>query len=333
MPPPAHPVQRKLFVIGSFVEAHCWFVDQLPGNDESQHASAYVRECAGKGLAVALGAHRLGADVDVLIAAGNDAAGDALVALLQREGMGTAHVHRLGLRSSQGCGLFSAQGESTVTVFPGANLLLGVRELQLAAPALRHAAVVYAQLEAPLPTVRAGLEVGRAQGAITVLNPSPWPADARSDRPAHGREDWAALLAASQVLVLNRAEAAAWLRELDGQAEADPGALSSSALTAIWAQWPSGQWLVITLADQGCVAYGQGGAHHREPGHALACSQPIGAGDAFSAGLCAALADGMPMPQALRAANACGALAASREGILGALPFKAEAQSLLATAG
>ena len=38
-------VRSKLFVIGSFVEAHCWLVARAPSNDESQHATAYVREC------------------------------------------------------------------------------------------------------------------------------------------------------------------------------------------------------------------------------------------------------------------------------------------------
>ena len=317
----------RLFVVGSFVEAHCWFVAQRPGNDESQHANTYVRECAGKGLAVALGAHRLGATVDLLVAAGHDAAGDALLDLLQREGLGTAHVHRLGTHSGQGCGLISAQGETSVTVFAGANALLTEQELRPAMADLRQAAVVYAQLEAPLPTARAALQAGLAAGAVTVLNPSPWPALGHAARPA----EWAASLAATRVLVLNRTEALAWLGEL-GQDVAghDLGAISAPALAAIWREWAGGEWLVITLGAQGCVAYGQDGAMHRVPGNALACSQPVGAGDAFSAGLCAALVAGAPMGLALRTANACGALAASREGILTALPFQHEVQALLA---
>ena len=64
--PGTPPTPPRLFVVGSFVEAHCWTVATRPRPDESQLAHGYVRECAGKGLAVAVGAHRLGAAVDLL---------------------------------------------------------------------------------------------------------------------------------------------------------------------------------------------------------------------------------------------------------------------------
>ena len=239
---------------------------------------------------MALGAHRLGAAVDLLIASGKDSAGDALLLLLQREGMDATHVHRLGAHSGQGCGLISAQGDSSVTVFAGANALLSERELQPAIADVRQAAVVYAQLEAPLPTVRAALQLGRAAGAVTVLNASPWPVETQAARPA----EWSAALAATCVLVVNRTEAVVWLGEMgEGLADVDLTAISESELTAIWREWPKGEWLVITLGAQGCVAYGRDGSVHRVPGHALVCTQPVGAGDAFSAGLCAALASGV----------------------------------------
>ena len=323
MVPPSGTAQRRLFVIGSFVEAHCWFVAHAPGADESQHAIKYERECAGKGLAVALGAHRLGAAVDLLVAAGTDAAGDALIDLLRREGLSAAHVRRLGAQSGQGCGLISACGEPAVSVFAGANALLGARDLNEAQVALRHAAVVYAQLEAPIGTVRVALERAHAAGAQTVLNPSPWPAHA--DMQADG----SALLRATRVLVVNRAEATNALNVLGGGPPASAlDELQDDELESIWHRWPAGRWLIITLGAHGCVAYGSSGAAHRLPGHAVTARQPIGAGDAFSAGLCAALAQGRTMDHALRAANACGALAASRKGILDALPWRDEVRSL-----
>jgi ribokinase len=306
--------RRRLFVIGSFVEAHCWFVPHRPGSDESQQASAYVRECAGKGLAVALGAHRLGAAVDLLLAVGHDAAGDALLQLLAQERLGAAYVHRLGPHSGQGCGLIDAQGDPAIAVYPGANALLGERELLHARPCVEHAAVAYAQLEVPPPLAAQALRQTRAAGAVTVLNPSPWP----------GGVACAGLLDAASILVVNRGEAQCLLRSF-GLAGAPDAAPPSS----LWRQWPGGQWLVITLGAQGCVAHARGGALLRLPGYLVRAEQPVGAGDAFSAGLCAALAHGQPMAQALTMANACGALAASRGGILSTLPCMAEVQTLL----
>lgn len=324
MPTPTAIASNRLFVVGSFVEAHCWFVTDVGSADESRHAMAYVREHGGKGLAVALGARRLGAAVDLLIAAGEDAAGDALLALLQREALSSAHTHRLGPHSGQGCGMVGPHGETTVTVFAGANALLGVRELALADRALAQAAVVYAQLETSVALAVQAFQRARALGALTVLNASPWPATPARQVAA----EWGALQAAAQVLVLNRNEAAGALAAIPILGALD--ALTSAALRAFWHMWSAAQWLVITLGAQGCVAYGADGAVWRLPGHAVTERQPIGAGDAFSAGLCAGLAEGWPMPQALAWANACGALAASRDGILHSLPYRDEVHALLA---
>ena len=324
--------RHGLWVLGSYIEAHCWFVARRPQSDESQQASSYVRECAGKGLAVALGAHRLGAPVDLLMAVGHDAAGDAAQHLLQQEGLATDHVHRLGAYSGQGCGLVGAQDGSSVTIYPGANALLGAAQLQQATACIQRAAVAYAQCEVPLPLVAQALEMALAAGATTVFNPSPWPeAGLRAGAGARA-------LAAAQVLVVNAHEAerllasvAGWTAPVGG-AEPLLQALPPSVLQTLWQCWP-GHWLVITLGAKGCVAYGReqaDGPLGRLPAHAVVVRQPIGAGDAFSAGLCTALVQGADMAQAIALGNACGALAASQEGILPALSQRAALAGLLA---
>jgi 5-dehydro-2-deoxygluconokinase len=56
----------------------------------------------------------------------------------------------------------------------------------------------------------------------------------------------------------------------------------------------------------------------------------LGAGDAFGGALCAGLLAGDPLPQVLRAANAAGALVASRLACADAMPTRAEIDALLA---
>lgn len=312
-------IEGRLFVIASFIEAHCWFVPRSPGADESLQAHAYLSECAGKGLAVALGSHRLGAEVGMLLGIGHDAAGDELLKLLAREGLDAAHVHRLGAHSGKGCGLVDAQGCAAIAIHAGANALLGEPQLKACAAQLCRAAVVYAQLEAPLSLVAQALRAARAAGAITVLNPSPW----------HEEDALGAALDAASVAIVNRSEAPPLLGRLAGaRGDLALGGLPQPVLAALWRRWP-GQWLVITLGGQGCAAYSRDGRALRLPAHRLQAVQPIGAGDAFSAGLCTALAGGLDMAEALRRANACGGLAASRPGILQALPSAADLAALL----
>lgn len=54
-----------------------------------------------------------------------------------------------------------------------------------------------------------------------------------------------------------------------------------------------------------------------------------GTGDAFTAGLAAALAEGRPLREGLRRTAACGALVASRPGVFDALPTRAALERFL----
>lgn len=56
---------------------------------------------------------------------------------------------------------------------------------------------------------------------------------------------------------------------------------------------------------------------------------PAGAGDAFTAGLVWATLSGRSLPDAVRWANACGALAATRLGTLVAMPTRVQVQTFL----
>ena len=53
-----------------------------------------------------------------------------------------------------------------------------------------------------------------------------------------------------------------------------------------------------------------------------------GAGDAFTAGLTLALAEGMPLPEAVHFANAAGAVAVTRFGTMEAMPTRTEVEAL-----
>jgi ribokinase len=54
------------------------------------------------------------------------------------------------------------------------------------------------------------------------------------------------------------------------------------------------------------------------------------AGDAFAGALAVALAESKPLAQAVRFANAAGALACTKPGAIAAMPTRPEVESLLA---
>ena len=306
------PATRRVLVLGSFVQAHWWTVSCLPAAGESRMASSLASELGGKGLNVAIGLRRLGAHVVLVLGVGRDPAADALRALLDQEGLSTAHVHTLSERSGFGAGWVDAAGENSIVVFPGANLVLGPREVALAAEDFESAALVYGQLEIPQATVLAAFTQARQRGARTVLNPS----------PVHALDG--ALLEATDVLVLNWTEACQLL--MGGGDEARPSTLEEcAALLHPWVNTFAQQWpgdLVVTLGSVGAIGFAERGqvSHVATASAVVQGGDSAGAGDGFSAGLCWALAQRQPLHEALRLANACGAAVASGTGVLAHLP-------------
>lgn len=306
----------RIFVLGSYVKAHCLGVEQLPVLGQSVHAQTLWVEHGGKGLNLAVGMHRLGAQVDLLLAVGADASG--LLHYLNDEGLATQWLVRAGEASGFGVGFVAAGGENFLAVYPGANALLDAGHVMQASAALAAADLVCAQFEIPDAPILAAFRLAHEQGINTLLNPSPW------------RVPDAELLALTDILIVNEAEAAMWL------GLTDPAALSPADWVAGlpgWAKQRStwqGELLVVTLAGRGCVAWYYDSVVY-QPAYSVAAIDATGAGDAFSAGLAVALAQRQRISEALRLANACGAWVASKQGVLPILPTTAEITAFIAS--
>ena len=81
--------------------------------------------------------------------------------------------------------------------------------------------------------------------------------------------------------------------------------------------------VIITLGAQGVVWSGRGGEGHIEA-HDVEVVDTTAAGDAFCGALAVRLASGHALEEALRFANAAGALAATKEGAQPSLPSERE---------
>jgi len=306
----------QVFVAANFLQVTCARVPRLPRPGEIVLASSTHSEAGGKGLNVALGCRRLGAEVGALVGIGRDAQGDGLVALLRSHGIPDTHVHRLAETSGMGMGFIGHDGQNCGAVFAGPNLLLDAAHAELAQADIAASDWVYGQFETALPAVQRCFELAQAAGVPTVLNPSPW--QAIPD----------ALLALTQVLLVNEVEAA---QLLGTPSPADDGLAAlahhmHAAVEALWSRWP-GRLLVMTAGHRGCIAFTPGQAPWLCPAHAVDAIDTLGAGDAFASGLIVGLGrgwrdDGAVLASALRQATACGALMASSAGVLDALPSR-----------
>lgn len=307
----------SILVLGSYVQAHCLSVAHLPAPGESLTAEGLLSEHGGKGFNVGVGLHRLGAEVSLLLPLGRDAAADAAKHCLTAEGMSSDWFLPLGDRSGFGVGFIGPGGENFLAVYPGANALLNAGHVGQAMAALPALSLVYAQFEIPDPPIRAAFEIARRRGGVkTLLNPSPW------RTPDHQ------ILALTDMLVLNETEAAN-LFNLNTDRIEPAHCLAHLATWATQIGW-SGELLIVTLGDRGCVALSAAGVFHQAAWPVLALDT-TGAGDAFSAGLAKSWLDTDCVEEALRKASACGAWVAARNGVLRSLPTGSEIDRFIAT--
>jgi sugar/nucleoside kinase (ribokinase family) len=112
------------------------------------------------------------------------------------------------------------------------------------------------------------------------------------DWPEPTRREVLELLPHVDVFLPNEAEARA------ASGESDSHERAARALQAV-----SGGWVVVKLGSRGCFAAGPDGVELSVPAPAVQIADTTGAGDAFNAGLIAALAAGHDWPAALQAAT------------------------------
>ena len=122
----------RAFVLGNHMNANFLYVDRLPLAGESLAATRIFQEHGGKGLNLAVGLHRLGVTVDLLMVVGADEAGAAVKRRLDEEGMDTTRVLTLGPNSGYGVGFIAPDGRNFLAIHLGANALLTAEHIDQA---------------------------------------------------------------------------------------------------------------------------------------------------------------------------------------------------------
>jgi ribokinase len=202
----------RVVVVGSVNLDLVARVARLPAGGDTVRATSYRRVPGGKGANQALAARRLGADVALVAAVGEDDAAAEALALLATDGVDLGRLRRVP-DAPTGVALITVDdtGENTIVVVPGANARLTVDRSDLAG-----ADAVLCQLEVPVEAVAAAA-AGAPPGALFCLNPAP-----AGPVPA-------AVLNRADLVVANRAEHA----EVDGLDRARLVAVTAGAEGAV----------------------------------------------------------------------------------------------------
>ncbi|HEX2918289.1 MAG TPA: ribokinase [Edaphobacter sp.] len=304
---------RRIVVLGSYVADLAFHVNVLPAWGETRMGSSFSVGPGGKGSNQAVAAARAGGDVCFITKLGQDTFGDMARELYREEGIDTSFI--ANSRNPTGAAaiiLDEKHGENAIIIVPGACFEITTEEVDLAREAITSSSIFVAQLELPTTVVDHGLQLARANGMTTILNPAPALSLPDSVYPL------------CDYLTPNESEAEA----LTGVAVEDLRGAERAAEILLARGVRN---VALTLGENGVLLMSREMTAHVPAIRAGAVVETTGAGDAFNGGLAVALAEGKDFREAARFACAVAGISVTRKGTAPSMPRREEVEALLAS--
>ncbi|WP_201313251.1 ribokinase [Dyella sp. EPa41] len=290
-------------VVGSINMDLVTLAPRFPEPGETILGDRFLTVHGGKGANQAVAAARLGAEVTLVGAVGDDAFGEQLREGLAHENVRLDHVASIANCSSGTASITVAEGDNHIVVVPGANARVTPAQIERAQAALASADAILVQMEIPLESVEATLRLGQRVGKPVILNPAP-----AQPLPL----EWLKL---ARYLTPNQHELAILL-----------AADASEDFRSLMDRSPAP--LVLTRGSDGAW-FRENGEPLHQSGFKVDVVDTTGAGDTFNAALAVFLHEGLAV--AVRKACAAAALSVTRLGAQGGMPTRAELEAFLAT--
>lgn len=301
----------RILVVGSINMDLVVRSPHMPAPGETVLGEGFVTSPGGKGANQAVAAARLGAQCSMLGRVGGDAFGQALLKGLTDEGVDCTGV-LVADEAPSGVAMVivDAHGENSIVVAGGANQLLTPDDVFCREAAFKGVDAVALQLELPLPTVRAAIDVAGRNGCKVILDPAPMP------------KCLASAICEVDVITPNVTEAEMLTGSKTGEERADRNiALDLVARGAKAA--------VLKLGSRGSMVVTADGQMARVDGYNVDIVDTTAAGDAYNAALAVCVAEGLTLTEAAKFANAAGALACTCLGAQSAMPTRNEVRILM----
>ena len=295
---------NKIVVIGSSNTDMVVRSERLPRPGESVIGGGFMMAGGGKGANQAVAVARMGHRVLFAAAVGNDMFGDAAVAAYKRFGIDTTYIARKDTPSGVALIMVDGAGQNSISVALGANNTLTVEDVMPALEQVESGDIVLLQLEIPMETVDACVAVAAAKGASVVLNPAP--AAVVSEHT----------LSKLYLITPNQTEA----QTLTGVDVTDKATAQLAAQVLVS---HGVERVVITMGSAGAYLYEEGKGV-LIPACKVSAVDTTAAGDVYNGALCAALAEGQSLQDALKFATKASAISVTRVGAQPSVPTREE---------
>lgn len=295
---------NKIICIGSSNTDMVVRSERLPRPGESVIGGGFVMAGGGKGANQAVAIARMGHKVIFAAAVGEDMFGDEAIARYRQYGVDTSYIVRKKTPSGIALIMVDAAAQNSISVALGANSELSIADVMPALDLIEPNDIVLMQLEIPMETVAACVAVAAAKGARVVLNPAP------------AAEVSADVLSKLYLITPNQTEA----ETLTGIEVRD----EQSARAAAEALRAKGvERVIITMGGDGAL-FDDGGRVEMVPAFRVNAVDTTAAGDVYNGAICAALAEGCSLRDAMIFGSKASAISVTRIGAQPSIPTREE---------
>ncbi len=297
--------RKAIVVVGSINMDMVASTPRIPVAGQTLAGTNFVTTPGGKGANQAVAVARLGYPVHMVGAVGEDVFGQALLDTLGAAGVQIDTVARVGGPSGVAQIAVTDEGENSIIVVSGANVKVTPAFVQERAELLRGAGMVLCQLELPIDTVAATLDICARAGVPVMLDPAP-----ATDLP---EQVW------KQVawFTPNETEMALYLWGVPSPEDAAKRLLKAGL-----------RGVVLKCGSQGAYVAIAGDARWVEA-FPVQAVDTVAAGDCFNGAFAVALLEEHDPWSAARFASAAAAISVTLRGAQASMPTRAEVVAFL----
>jgi len=299
---------KKILVIGSLNLDIVAETSHVPATGETVIAKYGGQFPGGKGANQSCAIARLGGDIEMLGAIGNDDAGEYLLKNLSDSGVNVNNIKRASHEpTGQAWIILNELGNNSIVVLQGANGCVDIPYIESMRSAFDKADIIILQLEIPLETVMFAAKLAKALGKTVILDPAP----AVSNLPT-------SLLTNTDYIKPNETELA-MLTECspDDYIEGSNQLISRGAKNVI-----------VSLGAQGVYCHQKNNKPFHKNAHIVKVKDTTAAGDSFLAAFALGLARGDTVENSIDFAQTVASIVVTRAGAQSSIPTADELKAL-----
>lgn len=298
----------KIIVIGSLNVDTTYQLPHIPAEGETILATSKTTQRGGKGQNQAVAMSRLGAEVMMIGAVGNDEEGNMLIDGLKIEGIDSSGIIRKSVPSGTASIYLDENARNNIVVYPGANFAMTVEDIDEKIDLIKSAQICVMQNEIPKDVIYHVIEICKNNGIITILNPAPAVKD--FDTKYLGMVDY---------LVPNETELELLL---DKKIENNVEELAREVLEL------GCKNVLVTLGSKGSMLINKDEVYNQSA-KLVKAVDTTAAGDSFIGGFTTALAMGKDYKEAMEYGTKVSAIAVTKPGAVDSLPTVKEVEDFV----